>query len=92
VETFAGTFGGHLSRVAPDLEAWLPMCGAEWVFPNDDKSDRWCRKGVAYYKQLRAAGDACDVEGLTLESLQRFHRETPSERSRSSPAGNPKLQ
>jgi integrase len=55
------------------LRAWLPRCGAPWVFPGVMRLGPWTggMAGKTARCKLRAAGLAVGVEGFTPQSLRR---------------------
>lgn len=60
------------AALAKVLARWQGECGSRWVFPTLNRLRPWTG-GVAGTKPLdriKAAGRACDVQGLTIESLR----------------------
>lgn len=54
------------------LRAWLPSCGSDWVFPTKSRRGPWTggSTGRRACDRLKAAGQACGVEGFTPHSLR----------------------
>lgn len=63
--------------LAPILGAWLPWCGSAWLFPGRAKTSPWTSDAApcGVNGQIREAGIAVGIEGLTFESLRRFGQE-----------------
>lgn len=58
--------------LAKILKGWLPECGSDWVFPTVDRSKPWTGgvQGTKPLDRIKAAGQACGVQGLTIASLR----------------------
>jgi integrase len=57
------------------LAGWIPrLAGSKWLYPNLRGSGPWIHGGAGYrpVDQLRAAGQAVGVEGLTFQSLRHW--------------------
>jgi integrase len=57
--------------LVPILDRWRDRCGCAWVFPGILRQGPWSNSnGVRPLDELRAAGEALGIEGLTFLSLR----------------------